>query len=1541
LPPQPSLSRPEFVVPDAWRDTCKKPILIRHGNLTEWSHKAEVNIIHNTADVQLFCEHHLKGIKLAEKRRMMRTNCWRTELTAAESTGEHIKASSGGVGIAAKKHLEVSTLFAGGKFLPEGASPVQNWAVVRLRLKKCHILCGEVYFQDGCGFNGANLVMLTDLAKELKAAGLPFIIAADWNAPPGELQDTGILNWLGAQIVQPADAEYTCRNGHRMLDYIICSDSLASAVRVEIDKEAPWTPHLGLNIWLHCRPRALTHTVIRVPKPLPIDALQKSMEEDAWDAERWNAAAVRAEQDLEGREHGLIGEIPVELLDDPKFNVGSHMSAAVDNGRDFALWSRTMEIYVLESAKVPLKEHAQFLGRGQGLQRRTVPIVHRTFWAQSHSESAAAYWSCVTNNLKELEQQPADAHMRRQAIHEALRHAGEHVADHCREHAADGPPAVPGCEDDGDEEQEAVDDDERIDSDLDVRHWRTALCNIHCCTVAEIRVLAEAAEGTHRNALYRVNKVTDASYKAWLTDSLTKGAGPAHAWSARPTKQSAQVPEAVVSEGGDDCVTDPELVMEKRCCHFDEMWSRNATSTPLLVVKMAHLREELLDDPLLPEEVDAVFSDQAMLQSIHTYKKTAARGADTWAVKEMQALPKEAVAKYAHMIRSMFKTCAWAVQLLLNYFALLGKASGGFRGIGLTPLPYRFASKAESQIVSEWEQKKAGFWDTAIKGCGALRAALSRAFQDEQDVIKGRESGTILWDIAQFFDTIDVSLLMDKAIALDFPKLQLYMSVVMHLAPRLLKYNGAISRIIPVSASIVPGCGKAIAFTRALLYDVLEAAHWAVPRAVPRTYVDDMSQRASGTTVKQVCWDLCAGGLALTDGLQQELGLRLSPKAAVVATNPVIGKHVSEFFKRKGIAVRCCTEARDLGVNNTAGKRRRVGILRDRIGKAKVRAQRIGILVKGDVRARRLVKTGAWAQASWGHQVLGLPPTTVDRIRTSFAKAARPSDVGGCPITAVAVTLGVGMDPLVKSRLELFDSWFDLWEEVVQGGQQGEVRENWRTMQVDLILRTPANQRWKGVAGPMAAVQVAVAEVGWKPAAPDRWIDKAGDVWVLEPGSCRHAFKNAMMNDLSAQLWVRAAAHEDGKGMEDGVDIDATTQLLKSFARRKVPLRGMLEAIVTGATWPADRKHRAMPEDCPDPNCTRCDWRVPETTLHQCWECPANDQIEDKAVAGTQHLKRAAKEGAVTKPSLWLRGLVSIKGTQPVTPMPVSDELRGAGTLNSSSWPAGRYYSDGSGGVHTRYRRLRRCGYGIAHFHHDDVPGSPIRGGAHAVLAHDVQTVPRSELRAATVILERAAGQVVIVVDCKLVKLGFDRGPLNRTKSHLSADWDRFWKAWSSFNGQVEVLWTKAHARIVDIRSGRTTPMDAYGNAAADKFAEAGAIRASVADEDVQAYHCEVKVAKQVQSRRLAILQNILSTREKWRKRPKKKRKFVSDIQLLMGSQHRLRYHRGCMRCHLCFKKCPSRVVQKRAFLRSTCRCYKPPADEPQMVNDCEPNGRW
>jgi len=174
-------------------------------------------------------------------------------------------------------------------------------------------------------------------------------------------------------------------------------------------------------------------------------------------------------------------------------------------------------------------------------------------------------------------------------------------------------------------------------------------------------------------------------------------------------------------------------------------------------------------------------------------------------------------------------------------------------------------------------------------------------------------------------------------------------------------------------------------------------------------------------------------------------------------------------------------------------------------------------------------------------------------------------------------------------------------------------------------------------------------------------------------------------------------------------------------------------------------------------------------------------------------------------------------------------------------------------------------------------------------LAHEVQTVPRAELRAATIVVERSRGCVTIVTDCKMVKTGFDRGPGDRPRSALHADWQRFWSAVQNFEGELNVLWTKAHVVARDLRLGRSTPMDAYGNTAADKLAEIGASRCSVSDADAKAYQAETKLAGQVQRRRLAILLDILSRTTKV-KRPKKciKRKAASTLDLLKNTTHKL-----------------------------------------------------
>ena len=90
--------------------------------------------------------------------------------------------------------------------------------------------------------------------------------------------------------------------------------------------------------------------------------------------------------------------------------------------------------------------------------------------------------------------------------------------------------------------------------------------------------------------------------------------------------------------------------------------------------------------------------------------------------------------------------------------------------------------------------------------------------------------------------------------------------------------------------------------------------------------------------------------------------------------------------------------------------------------KMKRRVVRIRALTKEDRRCRVMVWTAARPQGTWGHQGLGLAPTSVRALRASFAAAALLRKTGGCTTTAYALTVGLEKDPSVSLRVELLST---------------------------------------------------------------------------------------------------------------------------------------------------------------------------------------------------------------------------------------------------------------------------------------------------------------------------------------------------------------------------------------------------------------------------------------------------------------------------------------------------------------------------------------
>eukprot|EP00959_Pyramimonas_sp_CCMP1952_P180836 3781645-Pyramimonas_sp.AAC.1 len=73
--------------------------------------------------------------------------------------------------------------------------------------------------------------------------------------------------------------------------------------------------------------------------------------------------------------------------------------------------------------------------------------------------------------------------------------------------------------------------------------------------------------------------------------------------------------------------------------------------------------------------------------------------------------------------------------------------------------------------MQEWCAEKAGYWDAAIQGSSALRAALLSMPLDETSAkLKGSLYGTFYLDLEKFYDSVDLSILIQRAMQLDYPK---------------------------------------------------------------------------------------------------------------------------------------------------------------------------------------------------------------------------------------------------------------------------------------------------------------------------------------------------------------------------------------------------------------------------------------------------------------------------------------------------------------------------------------------------------------------------------------------------------------------------------------------------------------------------------------------------------------------------------------------------------------------------------------------------
>ena len=94
--------------------------------------------------------------------------------------------------------------------------------------------------------------------------------------------------------------------------------------------------------------------------------------------------------------------------------------------------------------------------------------------------------------------------------------------------------------------------------------------------------------------------------------------------------------------------------------------------------------------------------------------------------------------------------------------------------------------------------------------------------------------GVVYVYLNKFYDRIPFHALIRRALALEFPAIELYMCLLMYLSPRIVRTAGAHSRAIHPTIWVLAGCGCTNHFARILLYAMLEQTCATAPMACVR-----------------------------------------------------------------------------------------------------------------------------------------------------------------------------------------------------------------------------------------------------------------------------------------------------------------------------------------------------------------------------------------------------------------------------------------------------------------------------------------------------------------------------------------------------------------------------------------------------------------------------------------------------------------------------------------------------------------------------------
>ncbi len=1280
--------------------TRPEVLRIFFANTSSFSDKAEQYVAGVTADIWIIAETHLAGAKLEDAVRRVGATGRQVSFSEAALSETSEGGTLGGVMAGAKKHLSTQPLVYDTRQFGGYRSRRQDLVGVNVGLRGSELLVFGGYARGG-----QYLAQLAEVARVTNGGRLPFVWMADWNVPPDTLEAEPALASLDAVVLRPRGGTVSCHQGSgSLIDYAVVSRAALPYVHLELERRVPWSPHDGLR--LSVRKAANTVKVQRHRRPAAWSTVQDTECSGQGQALSWDEAIAQANADI----------ATVDLAKDASLSpqrrlmeeVGA-LPQALEIGRDLLVWSRAVELQSMASRGLDPSSQAarRVSGRARPPKIVVMPLMcSRLGGAQrmpgGYSE-AARLWGTLRSIAARLKAAIQAGHHGRQ---DACRL--ELIAVTCgwRKGAR-------RCW-------------REIENGVDDAAGRLAVAAA-CApgvTVEELVAKMETLERLEAEAVQQGKARANELWHKWVARALMGGAGAAHRWANAPNSPSFDLAVPGLSQ--------PSDVAAHHTNKWSEVWhAGDEDGCNRAVAAAKEVRRLALLDRARRSAQPRTFSAEAIKEAANAFRRNTAIGSDGQEFSAIAQASEEARAALGSLAQRTVQHLAWPVQALLTIMRLLGKKQGGSRAIAIISSFARLVLRLTKEEVRQWDLAAGSDDDTALAGRRPLDETARRVMRTEVAGLTGRQAVLLLWDMANFFDTLDPSVLADAAVGAGFPLDQLALGLILHRGPRFLRVDGCDGDVIErTGRSVLPGCTMSTSFARAYLKPLRDACG-TDPLCRLSQHVDDLTQLVVAPTRQLAIARAIRYGRSLAEEATK-LGLSVADKSRVVSNAPSIARDVSAALRGASVAIDSARTAEDLGISTAGGRRRCIGSFAKRLARASRRSRRVRRLANANGGAQRLYKTGTDPQQSYEETVHGAAPQQVATMRKNARMCVTPAGAQSCTTTLLAWRLGPRSDPAVTAPTRQVKLWQRLWRSSPPS-EKRQIAKAWKRAHPRILLH---GVKWGCVSGPLQATVAALGQLGWAPVSPNKWLapgkDKMADLDDTAPNAAVQIA--AAVEDSAAEAaWRAAASHHLGGGLEEGEpSLQPAMEVRRRFVgERKPTLVKALDAVVCGGLWHSGRGNIA----------TTCRCGKPDDAFHHYWGCELLSRMAEEeecgVIARTQWLKDVFEGETRRYECLWGRAIIPrslcfpgpVQGPEEVT------QYQSCGFTRVVQ-ECRRVYTDGSGGPNYAPKGAPAAGSGMAAIAWEgnlDEAQPRVREVAIACSAvPGRQTVPRAELWAAT-----------------------------------------------------------------------------------------------------------------------------------------------------------------------------------------------------------------